>query len=108
VSQARRNAARVELDLRRRLALEFQLYADARIQAETYATEILPKAKETISLVQRGYELGELGYLEFLTAQRTYSQTNLAYLNALSDLWTSWSQLEGLLLSGSLNATPVQ
>lgn len=106
VAEARRNAARVELDLKRRLADAFQSYAAARAQAETYVTSILPKSRQTLELAQRGYRLGEVGYLDILTAQRTYSQTNLAYLDALSALWASWAEIEGLLLSGSLAAPP--
>lgn len=106
VGEARRNAERVELDLKRRLAEAFQTYASARAQAEIYATSILPKAQETFELVQRGYRQGEIGYLDLLTAQRTYSQTNLAYLDALSALWASYAEIDGLLLSGSLVAPP--
>lgn len=106
VLEARRNVDRVELDLKRRLALAFQRYATAHAQAELYSTQILPKARETFDLVQRGYRLGELGYLDFLTAQRTYSQTNLAYLDALSTYWTSRTEIEGLLLSDSLSTVP--
>ena len=107
ISEARRNLDRVELDLKRRLAATYQQYATARAQAETYATQILPKAKETFDLVQRGYRLGELGYLDLLAAQRTYSQTNLAYLDALATLWASWTEIEGLLLTDSLG-TPFE
>jgi cobalt-zinc-cadmium efflux system outer membrane protein len=102
VTQAQRNAARVELNLKQRLAAAFQEYSTARSQAETYSTEILPKSRETFELVQRGYRLGELGYLDLVTAQRTYSQTNLAYLDALNSLWRSWAEIEGLLLKDSL------
>jgi cobalt-zinc-cadmium efflux system outer membrane protein len=105
ITQARRNADRVELDLKRRLAIAFQTYSSARAQADTYKTQILPKADETFRIVQRGYRLGELGYLDLLTAQRTYSQTNLSYLGALEALWRSWAEIDGLLLSESL-ATP--
>ena len=105
ITQSRRNAERVELNLKQRLAAAFQEYSTARSQAETYSTTILPKAKETFELVQRGYRLGELGYLDLLNAQRTYSQTNLAYLDALGALWRSWADIEGLLLSDSLATT---
>jgi cobalt-zinc-cadmium efflux system outer membrane protein len=106
VTEARRSLQRTELDIKRRLAVAFQQYATARAQAEAYATEILPKAQETLELVQRGYRLGELGYLDLLTAQRTYSQTNLSYLDALSALWANWNEIDGLLLSGSLSVPP--
>jgi cobalt-zinc-cadmium efflux system outer membrane protein len=106
VLEARRNVERVELDLQRRLSSAFQRYSTAHAQAELYSTQILPKARETFDLVQRGYRLGELGYLDFLTAQRTYSQTNLAYLDALSTLWATRTEIEGLLLSDSLGTAP--
>jgi cobalt-zinc-cadmium efflux system outer membrane protein len=106
VAYARRNADRVELDLKRRLAEAFQQYANARAQATTYAGSILPKARQTIELVQRGYQLGEVGYLDLLAAQRTFSQTNLAYLDSLSSLWNSWAKIDGLLLTGSLETNP--
>jgi cobalt-zinc-cadmium efflux system outer membrane protein len=103
VAQASRNVERVQLDLQQRLALAYQQYSNARAQADIYTTQILPKAKETYELVQRGYRLGEIGYLDLLTAQRLYSQTNLAYLDSLSSLWSSWSEIDGLLLTDSLS-----
>ena len=103
--EARRNVDRVQLDLKQRLADTFQRYATAHAQAVTYATSILPQASQSFELVQRGYGLGELGYLDLLTAQRSYFQSNLAYLDALDDLWQSWAEIDGLLLTGSL-ATP--
>lgn len=106
VAQATRNAARIELDLKQRLAVAYQSYSTARMQAETYTTTILPKAQQTLELVQRGYRLGELGYLDLLTAQRTFFQTNLAYLDALLVLWSSRIEIDGLLLTGSLATVP--
>jgi cobalt-zinc-cadmium efflux system outer membrane protein len=107
VSVASQNIERVALDLKNRLASAFQEYSTARTQAETYTVEILPRAKKTFDLVRLGYSQGELGYLDLLAAQRTFAQTNLAYLNALDDLWQSWVQIDGLLLSESL-ATPLE
>lgn len=106
ITHARRNMDRVELDLKQRLSIAYQEYSTARSQAETYSTQILPKAHQTFELVQRGYRLGELGYLDLLSAQRTYSQTNLAYLESLNTLWRSWAEIEGLLLSNSLSSPP--
>lgn len=106
IAEANRNVDRVELDLKRRLAEAFQSYSNARARAEIYATTILPKARQTFELVQRGYRLGEVGYLDLLTAQRTNSQTNLAYLDALGSLWASWAEIDGLLLAGSLESPP--
>lgn len=102
ITEAVRNVDRVEQNLNRRLADAFRQYSDAHVTANTYASEILPRAERTFDLVQRGYKQGEVGYLDLLAAQQTFSQTNLAYLDALSLLWQSYTQIDGLLLTGSL------
>jgi len=105
ITQAVRNVDRVELDLKRRLAGVYQEYSDAQVTAETYRNDILPRSKKTFDLVQKGYKQGEVGYLDLLAAQQTFSQTNLAYLDAVGNLWQSYVRVEGLLLEGSLETT---
>ena len=103
ITEAVRNVDRVELNLNRRLADAFRQYSDAHVTATTYATDILPRAQRTFDLVQQGYAQGEVGYLDVLAAQQTYSRTNLAYLDALGSLWQNYVQIDGLLLDGSLS-----
>jgi cobalt-zinc-cadmium efflux system outer membrane protein len=93
---------RVQLALQQRLAAVFEQYATAHQQVDRYTTDILPNAQESLKLVSAGYRQGEFSYLVLLTAQRTYFQTNLAYLDALRDLRTSAAAIEGNLLSDSL------
>jgi len=102
VAEAMRNVDRVELNLNRRLADAFRQYTDAHVTATSYAVDILPRAQRTFELVQRGYKQGEVGYLDVLAAQQTFSQTNLVYLDALGSLWQSYVQIDGLLLKDSL------
>ena len=102
IAAAERNIERLELELRERLAGAFKQYADSRFEVEKYSLEILPKAKQTLDLVTRGYRQGEVGYLEQLTAQKTYFQTNISYIEALRDLWRGTIRIDGLLLQGSL------
>ncbi len=45
----------------------------------------------------------EIAYLNLLTAQTSYSQTNLAYIEALGELWAAKVEIEGLLLKDSLS-----
>ena len=52
--------------------------------------------------MDQAYRAEELSYVNVLMAQRTFAQTNLAYLNALQDLWESRNAIDGLLLSDSL------
>lgn len=99
---AEREVRRVELQLQNRLAAVFEQYANARMRAEKYKGEILPKAKESLELTRKAYQQGEFGFLNLLTAQRTYFRVNLAYLDSLRELCTSNVAIEGLLLSGGL------
>jgi outer membrane protein, heavy metal efflux system len=87
-----------------RLAEVFQQYTTALYQVEKYTRDILPKAQASLTLTTSGYRQGEYGYLSLLMAQRTYFQTNLIYLDALRELRTAATAIEGNLLSGSLQA----
>jgi len=105
VTAAARNVDRIEQSLASRLADSYRDYADSLVTTDTYASEILPRAKRTLELVQQGYKVGEVGYLDFLTAQRSYSEAHLAYLDALTTLWVSYVKIDGVLLDGSLDGS---
>ena len=100
---AQSEVQRLELELHQRLATVYQRYANARQQVETYTREILPDAQSSLELVTNGYRQGEIGYLLLLTSQRTFFQTNLAYLESLGQLRESTVEIDGLLLTGSLD-----
>ena len=84
--------------LQQRLAKVFGSYASARAEAERYAKDILPGAKDALDLVSAGYRRGEFNYLALLTAQRTYSQANLTYIEALARLRQSVVLIETFTL----------
>ncbi len=73
---------------------------------EKYSSEILPNAKRSLELVSLGYQGGEYNFLTLLTAQRTFTQANLAYLSALDEMWSSAIEIDGLLLVDSLQSSP--
>jgi outer membrane protein, heavy metal efflux system len=102
IAAARRAVAQVELALQDRLAATFERYANARAQAIRYRDRILPTAEESLELNRKMYEAGQTGYVTFLTAQRTFFQTHLNYLDALRSLRVAETEIEGLLLRGSL------
>lgn len=105
IAAARADVARLELNLQSRLATAFERYTNARQQVELYRQQMLPNAKTSLDLVALGFKVGEFNYLTLLTSQRTFAQTNLAYLEALRELRQSAVAIDGLLLSDSL-ATP--
>ncbi len=106
VVEAQQAAAKLELSLRKRLSAVFQRYATAAQQSEKYARDIMPNVQQALANTTEGYNAGEFNFLQQLTAQRTYFQTNLAYLDALEAYWASSRELEGLLLTGSLETVP--
>ena len=93
-----------ELDLRSRLAPVYEAYANARNQTERYRKTILPAAEESLELTRKMYGIGETNYIGLLTAQRTFTQTNVNYLDAILRLRQAEVAMEGLLLSGSLGS----
>lgn len=103
---ARAAVSQIELDLQNRLAPTFEQYENARDQVVRYRDMILPIAQESLDMTRRTYEAGEVGYVAFLTAQRTFAYTHLAYLDALRALRISEAELEGLLLRESLQFRP--
>lgn len=103
---AERALDQLERDLQNRLAPVFERYSNATAQVQRYRERILPAARESLDLVRRGYEAGEFPYLNLLNAQRTFFQTNLQYLDSLRELRTSSAEIQGMLLSNSLQAIP--
>ncbi len=90
---------RLELQLTDRLALAFQRYQTARQQAEAYAKRILPNARESLRLIQIGYDQGDpkYNYTALLQAQQLLFQAELANVRALGEQWQAVSELAGLV-----------
>lgn len=104
VAAAERALQQLELSLENRLAPVYERYANALHQVRTYRERILPAAQESLDISRRLYQAGEQGYLNVLTAQRTWSQTNVNYLESLRDLRQAEAEIDGLLLTGSLDS----
>ncbi len=96
---------RLRLDLQTRLAAAFQRYQIAHNQVQAYSKEggIIANSKRTLELIRSGYQAEEFGILDLLTAQRTFFQTNLAYLDSLRELAAATMEIRGLLLKESLS-----
>ncbi|MHB0958848.1 MAG: TolC family protein [Pirellulaceae bacterium] len=104
LNAAVQNVQRVELLLQDQLAEAYREYDIAHEQVAQYREAILPDAKQSLELTRAGYQQSEFSYLELLTAQQTYSRTNLAYIDRLRELWLSAVEIDGLLLTGGLDA----
>jgi len=106
IAAAEQALAQLELGMQTRLAPVFERYSNAKNQVERYHNAILPAAQETLDLTRQTYEAGETNFLALLTAQRTFSQTNLNYLEALRELRIAEIEIDGLLLRDSLTSPP--
>ena len=106
LAAAQRAYEQLELDLQNRLAPVFEQYANAVKEITIYRNSILPTARDSLDAAQRGFNAGEFPYVTLLNAQRAFFQSNLAYLEVLRTLQTSAAQIDGLLLSNSLQTNP--
>ncbi len=104
LAAAQHELKRLELLLQEQLASAFRDYEVAHEQVEQYRRDILPDARRSLDLIRTGYQQGEFSYLQLLTAQQTYSRTNLAYIERLRELRLRAVQIEGLLLTGGLDS----
>ena len=96
LTAAQQALAQLDLDHQQRLAPVFERYSNARSQVERYHTTILPTALESLELTRQTYAGGESSFVGLLTSQRTYSQTNLNYLEALRELRTSEAEIPAI------------
>jgi cobalt-zinc-cadmium efflux system outer membrane protein len=98
---AEQRVRQVELRLTDQLATAYRQYTSARQQVERYQQQLIPRADRSITLVQQGYQHGQIDYLTLLSTQRTYFQIRMEYLKSLSQLHHHAILLKGLMLSGS-------
>ena len=90
------------VQLRQRLITNYREYAKAKLQVDVFSNSILPKSKKSLELITAGYRAGELNFLQVLTAQRTFVQAQLDYLERLRILRSKAILVEGQLLNASL------
>jgi cobalt-zinc-cadmium efflux system outer membrane protein len=95
-----------ELALDQQLSAAMRDYRTAQQRVSRYASKVLPAARETLELINTGYQQGQLDYLQVLTVQQTYAAKNLSYLQDLETAWKEWAEIEGLLV-GDLGQTSI-
>ncbi|MCH7989416.1 MAG: TolC family protein [Planctomycetes bacterium] len=101
-----REVKRLEWQLQRQLADVFGQYLTNRAQVDGYR-RIIKADYKSLELSRDLVKAGELNYIELLTAQRIYTQSNKEYIQALSKLWENIVRIDGLLLIDGL-ARPVR
>ncbi|PYV13052.1 MAG: TolC family protein [Acidobacteria bacterium] len=97
-SFAEEEVRRVELRVRARFAAWFERYKTARLIAERYRQEILPRAQAAYELYAARYREMAAAYPQVLIARRTLFQSSIDYVAALENLWRAVVPLQGYLL----------
>jgi cobalt-zinc-cadmium efflux system outer membrane protein len=96
---------RLRMSLKARLARAAKDHDSALAAVRRYESQILPKAKESLTLSEQAYAAGEFTFLQVLTARRTYFDSNLQAVEAKRRLAQATAHVDGLLLSGGLSET---
>ena len=97
VTRASHASRKTQFDLVRQLAAATGRFDVARQQVEKYETSILPKAKESVRITQRGFEQGQFDLLRILQSQRVLIESELNYLTAQDARWSAAAEIAGML-----------
>ncbi len=95
---------RLKLELESRLAEEYQEYEDARAVVDILRDEMLPRAVEAHDAYRLSFERMAAAYPQVLIAKRSLLELEKEYAEALVAVWDNAVHIEGLLLSGGLEA----
>jgi outer membrane protein, heavy metal efflux system len=93
---------RVDLALRKRSAMYTEDYRSARLTADRYRVEILPRLQRAYGLMTAQYGEMTASFIRVLNLQRMLYENETGYIDALEHAWTSSIALSGFLLEGGL------
>lgn len=90
-------AAHVRLDLDARFSTVFEEYERARLMADAYATEILPRLEQAFEMHLSTYRTMATAYQQVLMAQRHLVESTEQYVDALDRAWQAAVRIQGLV-----------
>ncbi len=102
VDAAERDADRVALALRARLAEVYHDYEASSRLAAKYREEMLPRAQRAYDLYRNSFQQMAAAYPQVLIARRNLFQLQRDYIHELVNVWKSAVEIEGMLLTGGL------
>src|SRR6185312_5306068 len=99
---AKQEVLRLSLGLRRRMTAIGRDYDVARVTAEKYKDEMLPRARRAYEMYSENYNNMAAAYPQVLIAQRTLFQLQADYVHALENVWASATALQNVGLTDGL------
>jgi cobalt-zinc-cadmium efflux system outer membrane protein len=106
LARSQAEVARVELGLRRRLALAFARYRTALESSRAYREVNLPKAQEAYQIMREMYEKRRAPWPDVVTFQRNLLQVKSEYTQSLLDARKAEVEIRGLLMTDGLTQPP--
>ncbi len=97
IAKAQADLRTIELDLALQTAQVMAEYRTAQRMVAWYEEAILPKARETVRIMQQLYSQGEVNFLRLLEAQRILTETELTFVDAQEQRWTGAVAIADLL-----------
>ena len=97
VGRATHASRKTQLDLTKQLAAATGRFEIARQQVSRYEKSILPKARESVKIAQRGFDQGQFDLLRAMQSQRSLIESELNYLTAQEARWMAAAEIAGLL-----------
>jgi hypothetical protein len=79
-------------------------YRSARLTADRYQGEILPRLERAYGLMTAQYGEMNASFIRVLNLQRMLYENETGYIDGLEDTWISSIALSGFLLEGGLMA----
>jgi cobalt-zinc-cadmium efflux system outer membrane protein len=104
--RATHEVLRLEAALQARLAEAAARFDSAAATVRRYEQQILPKAAETLRLSEQARTAGEFNSLQVLIVERTWFEAGLVHIAAQGTVLQTQALVDGLLLSGGLDAPP--
>ena len=104
IESAKQELLRVKLQLTHELANLFRDYDSARLTADEYKKEMLPRAEQAYKLYQANYQNMAAAYPQALISQRTLFQLQAEYVQALENAWQNVLVIRGYGLMDGLSA----
>ena len=99
VGKAIDEQAATDLQLRSELIRAYEALSAAQNEIKVLHDEVLPGARSSFDIANKGYELGRFSFLEMLDAQRTLFQNQVLYIRALTNYHRLINEIERLIAS---------
>lgn len=103
IEGSQQDLSRIKLQLQRDVAGMFRDYDAARVLAQQYKTEMLPRAEQAFRLYQSNYQRMAGAYPQVLISQRTLFQLEAEYVQALGSVWGGALAIRGFGLMDGLS-----